>query len=114
VSLDDQIVPRRKPTLEEMRAYLLSRGIDPDRLDARFARMPQGKETPTNTSQSGTLMHSQTGLTRGTVPSHLVRQEVMPASLNARLGKMYGIDGAEHTVGDRSVGAGVGRLRSRR
>ena len=114
VSLDEQIVPRWKPTLEELRAHLLARGIDPDRLDARFARVPEANETSATNSQAGPRVQGSAGLTRGAVPSRLVRQEVSPVALNARLGRMYGIDGADHTVGDRSVGAGVGRLRSRR
>jgi hypothetical protein len=114
VLLKDHLEPRRSPTVEQLGPYLSARSIDPQKLDARFARLPQPTGTPAATVPTARPTQPYSTLARPVVHSRQVRQVLPPETLNIRLGKMYGINGAEHAVGDRSVGSGVGRVRSRR
>ena len=60
------------PTLEELRAHLLVRGIDPDRLDARFARM---QEARANGLRKGRLNRRTASTTLSNLAKKLWRRE---------------------------------------
>ncbi|MHB8864740.1 MAG: hypothetical protein ACYC6N_20225 [Pirellulaceae bacterium] len=155
--LGDRSETGQPPTLEELRAHLISRGIDPDRLDERIARMREARahglktgqagesddatsaeqvrtelpmrgadratgetrladahEARFNNGRVGRQVQGNVGLERAQVQTRLVRQGVSPEALNERLGKIYRDDGSTPGMADRSVGAGVGRMRTRR
>ena len=71
-------------------------------------------EVRVNNGRFGRQVQGKSGLERAAVESRMVRQGVPPEALNVRLGKMYGIDQSDRSTADRSVGAGVGRVRTRR
>jgi hypothetical protein len=96
---------------EQLRAELQSRGVDPAVIEARLAGL---NETRANNGRFGRQVQGSTGLERAEVQSRLVRKETAPAGLNERLGRMYGVDATNPATADRSVGAGVGRVRTRR
>jgi hypothetical protein len=85
--------------------------VDPAVIEARLAGL---NETRTNNGRFGRQVQGSTGLERDEVQSRLVRKETAPAGLNERLGRMYGVDATNPATADRSVGAGVGRVRTRR
>jgi len=114
VALSDSFEARRAPTLDDLNSYFFARSVDTNRLDTRFARVNAPPAAPVTQATTSQVAQQRVTYSRAPVQSRQVRQVLPPETLNIRLGKMYGVTGANHSVADRSVGAGTGRVRSRR